>query len=475
MDGNWIAGRWVRDNKGPRLPALNPADGSVLAEVESASPGTVEAAVDAAADAFPGWAASSPAFRSAGVHLVADALRDNMEELARLESANVGKPLAGAMEEMEFTVDALRFIAGAARTLEGQAAGEYVPGFTSIIRRDPIGVCAQISPWNYPLHIALVKSCQSLVVGNTVVVKPSELTPLTLLRFVDLIGDALPRGVLNVVSGEGIPVGESLVAHPKVRAVGFTGDVATGRAIAANASSRVKRLSLELGGKSPVVVFADSNLSDVANMLKVGSFANSGQDCQAASRVLVEESAYDELLERLVGRVSELRVGDPGADDDVDMGPVVSAVQQRRVLGFIDRAQSEGATLAIGGAAGFEQGFFVEPTVLGDVQQHFEVTQREVFGPVVTLQRFGSEDEALACANGTDYGLSSSVWTSDIGRAMRISRQLQCGTVWINAHFVSTPEMPHGGFKQSGYGKDYSKYALEENTVVKHVAINQGE
>ncbi len=405
---------------------------------------------------------------------LADALDANTDELARLESRNVGKPLAGAVEEMEFTSDCLRFIAGAARLLEGQAAGEYVPGFTSLLRRDPIGVCGMISPWNYPLHIALVKCCQAIAAGNTVVAKPSELTPLTLLRFMELTGDLTPSGVLNVVTGPGVPTGEAIVRHPQVRAVGFTGDVATGRVIAADAAAMVKRLALELGGKSPVVVFDDADLAAAAEMLKVGAFANSGQDCQAASRVLVQTSAYDELMAELVPRVRSLAVGDPGEKDDLDMGPVVSAGQQERVLGFIERAVQAGATIECGGGAGRSVGFFVEPTVVGNVGQDAEIVQREVFGPVVTLQRFEDEADALRCANGTEYGLSSSIWTSDIARAMRFSGQLQCGTVWVNGHFASAPEMPHGGFKQSGFGKDYSKYGVEEYTVVKHVSINNG-
>jgi acyl-CoA reductase-like NAD-dependent aldehyde dehydrogenase len=371
-----------------------------------------------------------------------------------------------------YTADCIRFIAGASRTLGGQAAGEYATGHTSFLRRDPIGVCGQIAPWNYPLHIALVKSVQAIAVGNTVVVKPSELTPLSLIRFMELASEALPPGVLNLVTGEGVPIGEAIVAHPDIRAISFTGDVATGTAITINAASRLKRLTLELGGKSPVIVFADADLSAVADMLKFGAFANSGQDCQAASRVLVENSAYEELMTELVKRVGTIKVGDPQLIEAIDMGPVVSQTQQNRVAGFVDRAISEGAEVTTGGGKMSGAGYFFEPTVVGNVKQEFEIIQKEVFGPVVTVQKFANEEEGLKFANGTEYGLSSSIWTRDIGKAMRVSRELQCGSVWINAHFIGSPEMPHGGFKQSGYGKDYSKYALEDNTVVKHVSIN---
>jgi acyl-CoA reductase-like NAD-dependent aldehyde dehydrogenase len=403
---------------------------------------------------------------------LADIVIEHAEELAKLESLNVGKPFAGALDEMMYTADCIRFIAGASRTLEGQAAGEYATGHTSFLRRDPIGVCGQIAPWNYPLHIALVKSVQAIAVGNTVVVKPSELTPLTLMRFLELASEALPPGVLNLVTGEGMPIGEAIVAHPDVRAISFTGDVATGAAITINAASRLKRLTLELGGKSPVIVFADADLSAVADMLKFGAFANSGQDCQAASRVLVENSAYEDLMTELVKRVDTIKVGDPQLNDAIDMGPVVSQTQQNRVAGFVDRAISEGGEVTTGGGKINSAGYFFEPTVVGNVKQDFEIIQKEVFGPVVTVQKFANEEEGLKFANGTEYGLSSSIWTRDIGKAMRVSRELQCGSVWINAHFIGSPEMPHGGFKQSGYGKDYSKYALEDNTVVKHVSIN---
>ena len=472
MFGSFINNKWVEGDVNSAIEIVNPSTGILIAKVPPATKAIVNLAVDSAKIAFPLWAAKSPSARAAAMLDLADIVLEHAEELAKLESLNVGKPFAGALDEMMYTADCIRFIAGASRTLEGQAAGEYATGHTSFLRRDPIGVCGQIAPWNYPLHIALVKSVQAIAVGNTVVVKPSELTPLTLIRFLELAGEALPPGVLNLVTGEGVPIGEAIVAHPDVRAISFTGDVATGTAITINAASKLKRLTVELGGKSPVIVFADADLSAVADMLKFGAFANSGQDCQAASRVLVENSAYEDLMAELVKRVSTIKVGDPQLIETVDMGPVVSQTQQNRVAGFVDRAISEGAEVTTGGGKMSGAGYFFEPTVVGNVKQDFEIIQKEVFGPVVTVQKFANEEEGLKFANGTEYGLSSSIWTRDIGKAMRVSRELQCGSVWINAHFIGSPEMPHGGFKQSGYGKDYSKYALEDNTVVKHVSIN---
>jgi 1-pyrroline dehydrogenase len=472
MFGSFINNEWVEGDVNSSIEVINPSTGILIAKVPPATKAIVNMAVDSAKIAFPLWAAKSPSARAAAMLDLADIVIEHAEELAKLESLNVGKPFAGALDEMMYTADCIRFIAGASRTLEGQAAGEYATGHTSFLRRDPIGVCGQIAPWNYPLHIALVKSVQAIAVGNTVVVKPSELTPLTLIRFLELASEVLPPGVLNLVTGEGVPIGEAIVAHPDVRAISFTGDVATGTAITINAASKLKRLTLELGGKSPVIVFADADLSAVADMLKFGAFANSGQDCQAASRVLVENSAYEDLMAELVKRVSTIKVGDPQLIDSVDMGPVVSQTQQNRVAGFVDRAISEGAEVTTGGGKMSGAGYFFEPTVVGNVKQEFEIIQKEVFGPVVTVQKFANEEEGLKFANGTEYGLSSSIWTRDIGKAMRVSRELQCGSVWINAHFIGSPEMPHGGFKQSGYGKDYSKYALEDNTVVKHVSIN---
>jgi len=472
MFGNFINNEWVEGDVASAIEVINPSTGMLIAKVPPATKEVVNQAVKSAKAAFPLWAAKSPSARASVILDLANLVVEHLDELAKLESLNVGKPFIGALDEMRYTADCMRFIAGAARTLEGQAAGEYATGHTSFLRRDPIGVCGQIAPWNYPLHIALVKSIQAIAVGNAVVAKPSELTPLTLLHFMKLANEVLPPGVFNVVTGYGVPIGEAIVAHPDIRAISFTGDVATGTAITINSAARLKRLCLELGGKSPVVVFADADLSAVADMLKIGAFANSGQDCQAASRVLVERSAYDDLMTELVKRVRTIKVGDPQLIDNLDMGPVISQNQQNRVAGFVERAISMGGEVAIGGGKMKGEGFFFEPTVVGNVTQDFEIIQKEVFGPVVTLQKFADEEEGLNFANGTEYGLSSSVWTRDIGKAMRVSRQMQCGSVWINAHFVGSPEMPHGGFKQSGYGKDYSKYALEDNTVVKHVAIN---
>ncbi len=472
MFGNFIDNEWVEGDVNSSIEVINPSTGVLITKVPPATKAIVNMAVDSAKIAFPLWAAKSPSARASAMLDLADIVIEHAQELAKLESLNVGKPFAGALDEIMYTADCIRFIAGASRTLEGQAAGEYATGHTSFLRRDPVGVCGQIAPWNYPLHIALVKSVQAIAVGNTVVVKPSELTPLSLLRFMELASEALPPGVLNVVTGEGIPIGEAIVAHPEIRAISFTGDVATGTAITINSASKLKRLTLELGGKSPVIVFADADLSAVADMLKFGAFANSGQDCQAASRVLVENSAYEDLMTELVKRVDTIKVGDPQLNDAIDMGPVVSQTQQNRVAGFVDRAISEGGEVTTGGGKINSEGYFFEPTVVGNVRQDFEIIQKEVFGPVVTLQKFANEEEGLKFANGTEYGLSSSIWTRDIGKAMRVSRELQCGSVWINAHFIGSPEMPHGGFKQSGYGKDYSKYALEDNTVVKHVSIN---